>query len=249
MSPISVNQSGSTLTFRLFLVAILLIATSHPARSTTSAKPMTRLRANARNALNPVADIPLPPEDGWTAIKTDQGILFVWNVGSLYFTLSINGKEIKPIDDPKHIFFMVDGRPLQIQVAAIDNFAPDAKDKKLDERAILAAHRDWEAKFVEEMLNSKLIVRTFNAKLSNGNDASMWQFDMPESLKSTATKQLYLTVVTKDHVLLLNTEATATISDADGRKFLLDTMATLKVSPTPIDVDKLSEAIRKGERW
>ena len=183
-------------------------------------------------------------EEGWVAIKTDEGILFVWNANGLYFSIAVKGKEIKPLDDPEHIFFKVDDRVLQIQLAAIKNFAPDANEKKLNDKAILAAHRDWEAKYIEELVHSKLTVRTFNARLSNGGDASMWQFDMPEGINSVARKQLYLTLVAKDFVLMLNSEATANSPEADGRKFLLDTIASLKISPTPIDVKKLSESIR-----
>jgi hypothetical protein len=190
----------------------------------------------------------LQQEDGWSAIKTDEGILFVWNQPGISFSILIEGKEVKPLNDPEHIFFSVDGRILQIQLAGIFNFAPDAKEKKLDDKAILAAHRDWEAKYVEGLLHSKLTVQTFNTKLSNGGDAMMWQFDMPKELNAEAQKQLYLTLVTKDYVLLLNSESTAALPDADGRKFLLDTIASLKISATPIDVKKLSESIRAGNK-
>ena len=185
-------------------------------------------------------------EEGWTTIKTDDGIVFVWNVRGLYFTLSVKGKEIKPIADPDHIFFSVDGKVLQIQTAAISNFAADATEKKLEDKAILAAHRDWESKYIEDLIHTKLAVRTFNTRLSNGSDALMWQFDMPEGMNSEAQRQLYLTLVAKDYVLMLNSEANAAFPDADGRKFLLDTIATLKLSPTPIDVKKLAESISAG---
>lgn len=187
-------------------------------------------------------------EEGWTAITTADGVLFVWNAHNLYFTLLLKGKEIKPFDDPEHIFFSVDGKVLQIQLSSIANFAPDAKEKKLSERAILAAHRDWESKFIGDMLHSSVRVQTFNAKLSNGKEATMWQFDMPEALRAEATKQLYLTLIQNDYVLMLNTEATASTADTEGRKFLLDTIATLKLSPTPIDVKKLSDSIRAGAK-
>src|SRR6266550_2508103 len=52
-------------------------------------------------------------EDGWASIQTNDGMLFVWNVRGLYFSLAVKGKEIKPLDDPDHIFFAVDGRVLQ----------------------------------------------------------------------------------------------------------------------------------------
>ena len=190
----------------------------------------------------------LQQEDGWSAIKTDEGILFVWNQPGLSFSILLKGKEIKPLNDPQHIFFSVDGRILQIQLAGIINFAPNAKEKKLDDKAILAIHRDWEVKYVEGLLHSKVTVQTFNTKLSNGADALMWQFDMPKEMNAEAQKQLYLTLVAKDYVLLLNSESTAALPDADGRKFLLDTIATLKISATLIEVKKLSESIRAGNK-
>ena len=240
------DRSINTLTVRLLLVtAVFLVVGSSVNAWPPQPAHEGCLHKNPRLAYS-AFDTPLQQEDGWVAIKTDEGLLFVWNVRGLYFTLSIKGKEIKPLDDPDHIFFNVDGRTLQIQLASINNFAPDAKEKKLDDKSILAAHRDWESKFVEELIHSKLKVQTFNVRLSSGSDASMWQFDMPEGMDSEAKKQLYLTVVNKDYVLMLNSEATTAISDDDGRKFLLDTIATLKNSPTPIDVKKLSDSIRKG---
>jgi hypothetical protein len=223
---------------RLVFLAILLSAVSAPQLRADASQPTTsQAQATA-----------LQQEDGWVAIKTDEGILFVWNFRGLYFSLAVKGKEVKPLDDPDHIFFSVDGRALQIQMAGISNFAPDAKEKKLDDKAILVAHRDWEAKYIEGLVHSKISVRTFNTKLSNGSDALMWQFDMPEGMNTEAQKQLYLTLVAKDYVLMLNSEATAAMPDADGRKFLLDTIATLKLSPIPIDVKKLSESIRAGNK-
>jgi hypothetical protein len=230
------NLMSSTLT-RFVLSFTLLLAASFLVEP-TNAWP---------HNLNPLTTS-LQQEDGWSAIKTDEGILFVWNQPGLSFSILVRGKEVKPLNDPEHIFFSVDGRVLQIQLAGIINFAPDAKEKKLDDKAILAAHRDWEAKYIEGLLHSKLTVRTFNTKLSNSGDAMMWQFDMPKETNAEAQKQLYLTLVAKDYVLLLNSESTAALPDADGRKFLLDTIATLKISATPIDVKKLSESIRAGNK-
>jgi len=232
----SENRLVNTMTARLVLVVAMLLAVSPSVRPANAWHPLT----------SSVLYGSLDQEDGWVAIKTDEGILFVWNVRELHFTISIKGKEIKPLNDPDHIFFSVDGMVVQIQVASIAEFAPDAKEKRFDDKSILAAHRDWEAKFLEGLLGKTLKVQVFSAKLSNGSDASLWQFDMPEGMNAEAKKQVYLTVVGKPYVLLLNSVATATISENTARKFLLDTMATLKISSTPIDVKKLSESIRKG---
>ncbi len=63
---------------------------------------------------------------------------------------------------------------------------------------------------------------------------------------SDAKKQMYLTFVAKDYIILLNGVVNATASEATVRSFLLDKISTLKISPNRIDVKKLQEAIRKG---
>lgn len=222
------------------VLLVLLIAMFPSAILTAQPKEARLTSAYAQSGVS------VPAEDGWVAIKADDGILFVWNVRALHFTLAVKGKDIKPVDDPDHIFFVVDGVALQIQVAAIREFAPDAKEKKLDDRAILAAHRDWESSYIEGLLKRKLQLHTFNVRLSNGSDASLWQFDMPEGMNTDAKTQLYVTVVRPDYVVMLNCEATAATSEETARKFLLETMATLKTSPEKIDVKKLADSVRKG---
>ncbi len=234
MIPAYENRRTKTRTARLVLVVAMLFTVSAP---TTAARQSITFQAQTAAPQQ---------EDGWVAIKTDDGILFVWNVRELHFTLTIKGKEIRPLNDPEHIFFMVDGKTLQIQVASIREFAPDVKEKKLNDKTILAAHRDWESKFLEGLLKNKLEPQSFNAKLSNGGDALLWQFNMPEGTKADAKSELYVTVVRNDYVVMLNSEATATVAEETARKFLLETMATLKISPTSIDVKKLSDSIRKG---
>ncbi|HMH42386.1 MAG TPA: hypothetical protein VK557_02795 [Pyrinomonadaceae bacterium] len=188
--------------------------------------------------------------DGWTALKTDDGILFIWNRPGFGFTLSIKGKDIRPLNDPNNIFFTVDGLVFQIQSLPISNFAPDARTNKLDDKSILLAHRDWESKFLEdELLHSKLALKSSSEKLASGSDALLWQFDLPEKFKNPDAKtQMYLTIVAKDYVILLNSVVSASGSEAAVHKFLLDVMTSLKFSSEPIDVKKAQETIRKGAK-
>ena len=207
------------------------------------------LPAHAQCATAPGrGDVPTEDESPVSAIKTDDGFLLVWNRPDLHFTILIKGKDIKPLNDTEHIFFNVDGMVFQVQLAALREFAPDAIEKKLDDKYILAAHREWEAKYIETLLGKPLKVQVFSARLSSGSDASLWQFDMPPGTNADARKQVYLTVVSKPYVLLLNSAVTATVSEDTARKFLLETMATLKVSAAPINVKKLSETIRAGNK-
>jgi len=128
----------------------------------------------------------------------------------------------------------------------ISDFAPDARKQKLDDKTILVAHRDWESKFIEDLLKNKLAVQSSSEKLGNGSEALLWGFDVPKDLGSDARKQLYLTTLSKDYVILLNGVVDASNSESAVRKFLLDTIATLKLSSDRIEVKKLQESIRKS---
>ncbi len=225
----------------LLLFATLLMTAGFPVTTVTLAHPAGTVTGEflPYTALTQI--------NGWAAIKTDEGVLLVWNGRGLHFTLAISGKEIHPPDESEDMFFYVDDKFLQIKVVEIEAFAPGARAKKLDDRAILAAHREWETKYLENLLKTKLAVHTFNVKLSNGTDASIWQFDMPEPKVGDTRIQLYLTTVRKDRVLLLNSVARGAGFDSEAaRKFLMDTIATLKLSSTPIDEKKVAEAIRNG---
>ncbi len=203
---------------------------------------------SSANAAAPASYSLITQEDGWTALKTDDGILFVWNRTGLHFTLSVKGKDIRPMNDPNNIFFVVDGLILQIQSLPISNFAPDARKNKLDDKTILLAHRDWESGFLEtELLHTKIKVKSATEKLSAGIDALIWQYDLPENLKNPdATGQMYLTRVAQDYVILLNAVTSPAVTESAARRFLLDTIATLKISQDRIDIKKLQEAIQKG---
>jgi hypothetical protein len=115
------------------------------ARSASRKTNSTRLRQDVPYT-HASSHVVFQQTDVWALIKTDDGMLFVWNIHELHLTLAVQGKDIKQANDSDHIFLTVDGKPLQIQAAAISEFAPDAREKKLDDKAVLAAHRDLSCK-------------------------------------------------------------------------------------------------------
>jgi hypothetical protein len=197
-----------------------------------------RLRAPSRSLFQ---------ENQSVALKTEDGVLFIWNRPGLHFTLLMKGNDVVPMKDPEHIFFTVDGLILQIQSLPVSNFAPDAKRNKLDDKSILAAHRDWESKFLEtELLKSKLTLKSSNEKV-NGTDVLVWQYDLPAAFRNPdASGQVYATTVAGDFVILLNSVLSPSVSDSQARKLLLNTMGTLKLSAEPFDIKKLQDEVRKG---
>ena len=202
--------------------------------------------------LFPVAPIEArsqPQEPERAAVKTVDGFLFIWNRPDLSFTISIKGKEVKPLEAGENIFFTVEGKVLQIQSLPISNFAPDARKDKLSDDAILGAHRDWEVGFIEnELMKKKISVKTSSEKLPNGTQAMIWQYDLPEGFQNPDAKtQMYLTVVAKDYVILVNGVVNAEFSESTVKSFLAGTMSTLKISAEHIDGKKESEKALKGQ--
>jgi hypothetical protein len=63
-----------------------------------------------------------------------------------------------------------------------------------------------------------------------------------------AQKQVYATVIARDYLILLNGVVGEGGSEANVRKFLLRNLSTLKFSADRVDVKKVQDAIRKGER-
>jgi hypothetical protein len=187
--------------------------------------------------------------DGWSALKTGDGVLFIWNRTGLSFTISIKGNEVRPMDAGENIFFMVDGLVLQIQSLPITDFAADARKNKLSDEAILGAHRDWEVGFIEnELLHKKISVKSSAEKLPNGMQALVWQYDLPEGFRNPdAHTQMYVTVVAKDYLILLNSVAKSTSAEPAIQNFLRANMSTLKISAERIDVEKEQEKLRKSQ--
>jgi hypothetical protein len=179
------------------------------------------------------------------AIKTTTGFLLVWNEEKNHYTLEIKGDEVRQTSTERK-FFAVDGMFLQIVDASIGEFLEAGKRQTTDDRAILEAHRDWEVRFMEGEYGEKLKVESSWQKLQNGKDALWWQIEVPKRAGTNVTKQISLTTVNGDYVLMLGGVETDTIEAAATRRLLLATAETLKPSAGPIDLLKLQKQIREA---
>src|SRR6185436_8862244 len=124
----------------------------------------------------------------------------------------------------------------QIQSVAISEFAKNARKQKLNDAAILIAHRDWETQYLEQRAGTKLNITTVPQQLRNGSQALLWKYDKPPTRGS---EQMYLTTVTGNHVVILNGVVAGKASETVVKRLLLDTIATLEVSSRPIDLPKV----------
>ena len=177
-------------------------------------------------------------------LKTDKGILIVWNEPKNNYTLEIKGNEIRPITD-KRLMFLADGKFIQLMTVSKKDFLKKAQMKDLDDKAILTAHRDWEAQYSSGVFKETLKIKSSWQKLSNGTDALWWNFEMPAKITNQAKKQVYLIVSKGDHILLLNSVVTDKVDEKIVQQFLIDTMTTLKITKKPLSLKKAQEQILK----
>lgn len=200
-------------------------------------------------ALRVLSDGPPPPanqqEDFRSgAIKTVSGYLLVWNQPKNYYILEIKGKDVKQTSTDRKVF-SVDGMFLQIVDASIANFLQIPSGQKAADKSILETHRDWEAKFLESEYKAKLIIESSWQKLTNGKDALFWMAGVPESAKTNVKKQVYLTVVNGDYVLMLGGAVTGVTGESAAQQLLVNVAETLKTSDKPSDLQKLRDSARK----
>src|SRR5207237_4368672 len=156
------------------------------------------------------------------------------------------GALLKPI--PGGPYFSLDGKFLQTINAETKEFLKGSRDKRLDDKDILAAHMKWESDYISETLGAKLKIESNYVKLSNGTTALEWAYDMPTvSAAQTAKRQLYLIIVNGNGVFGLNTAVEQVGEEKSRRQFLLDSMNTFKPRETPLNLDKAREESMKKQ--
>ena len=178
-------------------------------------------------------------------IKSAKGVLVVWNEPGNYYTLEIKGSRILPAEQPK--LFQVDGKFFQIQTTEKAQFVQKLKGGTTsDDKAILAAHRDWERDYASGLLKNELKVESEWVKLPNGQDALAWSFKMPKlTPDQKVKKQMFLTAIKRDHVFVLNSALEDNDEEQRTRTLLLETMSTLRTRDKPLSLQKASEQVRK----
>ncbi len=175
------------------------------------------------------------------AIKMEYGYLLVWNTPGNYYTLRIDGDDVRQIST-EQIHFSVDGVFLQVVTPKIKSFLKDPE--KLDAKAILAAHQDWETNYMEGEYKEKLRIESFPQKLANGEVALLWQFEVPKSAGGNVKKQSYLTLVKGEHIFMLGSVVTDTISERASHRLLLLTALGLRPSDKPTDLGKIQALVK-----
>ena len=168
-------------------------------------------------------------------IKTAKGLLVVSNEPGNFFSMEIRGKKIGSLPGAP-LRFQVDGKYLEIMTHEKAPFVQAANKSDLTDLEILEWHRQWYSDQIEKTFGAKLQVESVPLKLFGNNDVLKWSFPMPpEAGYKHLKRQIYLSIVKGDRILLLNSAWTTDIVELKViNQLLWDTMRTLKFSDKPI---------------
>ncbi len=191
-------------------------------------------------------------EYGYSAIKTESGILLVHNDKDYSLTLEVKAKEINPIES-QNMMFSADGQVLQVLRVENSKFIKPNADAKTSptDKDILQAHKIWESDYLNEVLKvdskAKPEIKFEFVTVNGDRTALYWEYPMPASY-TEVSKQLFLSTVVGQKVLIIGAPIKIGATRQDVKDIMLKLISTLKISKTPYDVNVLAEEIRKGKK-
>ncbi len=197
--------------------------------------------------------LPLKPqtlnyEGEFSMLKSNNGVLLIYNAAKNSFMLEIHCKDIKEID-AQDMIFLVDGKVLQITPVPITVFYPD--EKPISEIQILEKHVNFEVDYAKSVNGEKVQANIKKFDLNKERMCFAWDYRMPKKLDDTATqsvrKQFFLNTKLEDIVLMLSSVATLKDNDKKIQEFLKKTMSSLKTSETNFNIEELRESL-KGKK-
>jgi hypothetical protein len=102
--------------------------------------------------------------------------------------------------------------------------------------------------YLGKIFGRQLFASTDWLKLTSGETALLWTFNVSNETAdpNQAKKQLYIATVNRDRIYVVNSAVTSIDNDEQAiRKYLLDTINTMKRSDKPLSLEKAAESIRK----
>jgi hypothetical protein len=174
-------------------------------------------------------------------VYTKTGLLVFSNDDNDFFTFEINGEKPNAFQKDGYNFINVNNKTIQFNIESFADFL--SSKNKMPELDILQANLKYELKNMEETMKTKLDVKIENKKCKNGRLILVWSFKMPKQYTSTKM-QLYVTTVTKNHVLVLNGVISKESNYEEIDRILENGMNSLKPREIAINPYALQDSIK-----
>lgn len=174
-------------------------------------------------------------------IKDHGGMVIVWNQSAPYFKVKVEGSDVAGYGS-EYLMFTVDGVLLQIQSTELKDFCPDGSLK--DPEAILIAHRDWEFRYIEDVLHAKCALRSWTGRLADGSPVLYWDVTPEQAPPKSAGKRLFCTRYKDGSVITVNSTETSEVSLDRAVNLAFYAISHIEFSREKFDMKKIQEQLR-----
>ncbi len=174
------------------------------------------------------------------AVKTDNGVAIVYNNGNKSFAFEIFGKEIQNVKVPSDgMFFMVDGKPLQISFPKLKDVL--GNQKITDGEKILKTHQIWELDFQSKNVFKQKVTAEneaivfLNLPKGKSHQTFFWTFTRPENVEKTEfNADAFQSTLVGDTLLVVGSPLAPNQDITAVRRFFNGTLSTLTFLDKPI---------------
>ncbi len=183
---------------------------------------------------------PLFSQQNEGAIKTKNGFLLYFNIGTNSHTLNLNGE----VDLSHFPFIKQDNIQFQFYKARKDEFGNESK-------SILINYMNWEVDYYQQQLNVKLNVsnEVFN---KNGLSSNFWKFKNPiienDKIYTPVVATYFLDFIHNDYIYRFS-YASINGDDLEAKTILLKLADSIKFYDKNLDLNKLQQNILEGKNY
>lgn len=169
----------------------------------------------------------------YTVLATGNGALVVWNESKAHLTVEFVADKIEPTQ-VGGVALLLDGRFFQLTMVDPDEF--DAGNLK--GTAVLEKHMQFEGDYWNSQVGTKLPRQVITPKEPLPPDTMIWEIEWPAELRKsgevTAVKNLFLTSVAGDRVMVVSTPVMKGESVEDRLAYLRQVADSIRISATPV---------------
>lgn len=171
------------------------------------------------------------------AIKTKDGFLLYFNYEHP-FTIELKGD----VNLSKYPLLTIDGNLFEFVIGYSNEFGNEEKN-------ILLNYMKWESDYISEFRKMSIVASNKFINIDN-RLINLWSYVNPVFIneKETNDKQFFADIYNDERVYRLSAVMFKG-SDKEAENFLLDAIVSIRFYKDKIDVQKLSNAIMKGELY
>ncbi len=178
------------------------------------------------------------------AVYTKEGVTVFSNFENDFFTFEIRGKNPHAFQKGRNFFVNVNDKGFQYNVVSLSGFLSPEEMKNKNDSAVLRKHMNFELKYFEAEVKTRLDVKAENKKSRNGRMILVWSFAMPKQ-DGNVKKQLIVSTMTKSHVLVLNGIIIKEKDYKETCKILENAMNSLRLQETAIHPEALQVSLKQ----